>query len=64
MMTGFSPPFRTIVDGESMGVVSPASFALQGPLEVPNVKAIVSQLHRGCLVIELYVGATRKGVPE
>ena len=60
MMTIFSSPFRTIVDDEYQGVVSQASFAMQGPLEVPIVNAIVSRLHCGSLVIDVYVGATGK----
>jgi len=48
------------VDDEYQGVVSQASFAMQGPLEVPIVNAIVSRLHCGSLVIDIYVGATGK----
>ena len=48
------------MDDEYQGVVSQASFAMQGPLEVPIVNVIVSRLHRGSLVIDVYVGATGK----
>jgi len=43
------------MDDEYQGVVSQASFAMQGPLEVPIVNAIVSRLHCGSLVIDVYV---------
>ena len=48
------------MDDEYQGVVSQASFAMQGPLEVPIVNTIVSRLHCGSLVIDVYVGATGK----
>jgi hypothetical protein len=44
--------------------VSLPLFALKGQLEVPYVNTIVSWIHHGCVVLELYVGATGKDVPE
>ena len=50
----------TIIDDEPQGIDSLVTLSLQGPLGEPNVKARFSQLHRGCVAVELYVGATGK----